>query len=543
MAFKKGHHLPFLMVIGYACVSFSGFAAPTEHSIRLVPIGTYASGIFAQGAAEIVAHDPISQRLFVVNAKAAALDVLDISDPMNPTKVDEASLLPFGGVANSVAVREGLVAVAVESIPKTSPGFVVFFDTDLNFVNSVQVGSLPDMVTFSPNGRWVLVANEGEPNSYNNANSGTIGPSVDPEGSVSIINLSGGAESLTQADVRTVGFSAYSQSTLPAGIRIYGPNATVAQDLEPEYITVSANSKTAWVTLQENNALAVIDIEAGVVTSLIPLGTKDHSLLGNKLDASDRDGVSNGPRINIANWPVRGLYLPDAIDSYQVQGNTFLVLANEGDARADWPGFNEEARVGDATYVLDPTTFPNATDLKRNANLGRLRVTNATGDTDKDGDFDVIHSFGGRSFSIRDASGNLVFDSGDQLEQLIAAVNPGFFNASHDNNNLDSRSPTKGPEPEGVVIGRAFGRFYAFVALERVGGIASYDISNPHAPALADYVNFRNFTVLPNSGLAGDLGPEGILFIKAEDSPVGQPLVVLGNEISGTTTIYRVDRD
>ena len=171
MAFKKALHFPILMAIGSACVPFSGFAAPAEHSIRLVPIGTYESGIFAAGAAEIVAHDPLSQRLFVVNAKAASLDVLDISDPMNPTKVDEASLLPFGGVANSVAVRDGLVAVAVESIPKTSPGFVVFFDTDLNFVNSVQVGSLPDMVTFSPNGRWVLAANEAEPNSYNNANS------------------------------------------------------------------------------------------------------------------------------------------------------------------------------------------------------------------------------------------------------------------------------------------------------------------------------------------------------------------------------------
>src|SRR5688572_20651465 len=174
MAFKKGLHFPTVVAIGCACFPFSGFAAPSEHSIRLVPIGSYASGIFAEGAAEIVAHDPASQRVFVVNAKAASLDVLDISDPTTPTKIGTTSLLPFGGVANSVAVRDGIVVVAVESTPKTNPGNVVFFDGNLNFLNSVQVGALPDMVTFSPNGRWVLVANEAEPNSYNNASAATI---------------------------------------------------------------------------------------------------------------------------------------------------------------------------------------------------------------------------------------------------------------------------------------------------------------------------------------------------------------------------------
>jgi hypothetical protein len=519
-------------------------AAPAVHDIELTAIGTYASGIFGQGAAEIIAHDPGSQRLFVVNAQAASLDVLDISNPANPTKIDDVSLLLFGGVANSVAVRNGIVAVAVESIPKTDPGNVVFFDRDLNFLSSVRVGALPDMLTFSPNGRWLLVANEGEPNSYNDADAEEIGPSVDPEGSVSIIDLSGGALNLTQAAVRTAAFSAFNGATLDPSIRIYGPNATVAQDLEPEFITISYDSKTAWVTLQENNALAVVDIESGSVTKLIGLGTKDHNAAGNAFDASDRDGPSNGPRINIRNWPVKGLYLPDGIDSFQSGGETFLVLANEGDARADWPGFNEEVRVSDAAnYPLDPTAFPNAADLRQNRNLGRLRVTLATGDTDGDGDFDVIHSFGARSFSIRDASGNLVFDSGDQLEQLIAGLHPAvIFNAGHDNNTLDSRSPNKGPEPEGVVVGKAFGRTYAFVALERVGGIASYDITNPYAPVFSDYVNFRNFLAPPASGLAGDLGPEGIIFIKEEDSPNGKPLVVLGNEISGTTTVYQVDR-
>ena len=522
--------------IGFAGLgTVAGFSAAVHH-IEITPIGTYASGIFDEGAAEILAHDPATQRLYVVNAQAASLDVLDISNPANPNKVGETSLLPFGGVANSVVVRDGVIAVAVESTPKTNPGNVVFFDRNLQFLSSVQVGSLPDMVTFSPNGRWVLVANEGEPNSYNNADADEVGPSVDPEGSVSIIDLSGGAENLTQADVRTAGFTAFNNAALDPGIRIYGPNATVAQDIEPEYITVSFDSKTAWVTLQENNALAIIDIRSATVTSLVALGSKDHSLGGNGLDPSDRDGG-----IQIATWPVQGMYLPDAIDAYKVGNQTFLVLANEGDTR-DWPGFAEEIRINNDDYVLDPSAFPNAAILKENQNLGRLRATIATGDTDGDGDYDVISTFGGRSFSIRDASGALVFDSGDQLEQLTAAVLPDFFNASHDNNDLDARSTSKGPEPEGLVVGKAFGRTYAFVGLERIGGIAAYDISDPYAPFLSDYVNFRDFSVEPDSGLAGDLGPEGVLFIKAADSPNGNPLLVIGNEVSGTTTVYQVNR-
>lgn len=502
--------------------------APAVHNIQLTPIGTYASGVYGQGAAEIVAHDPATQRLFVVNAQAASVNVLDISNPTRPVRVGQIDVRLFGGVANSVAVRNGLVAVAVENVVKTSPGQVVFFNNALQYVNSVTVGALPDMLTFSPNGRWLLVANEGESNSYNAPDS------VDPEGSVSVIDLSGGAATLTQSNVRTATFTAFEGAALDPSIRIFGPNASVSQDLEPEYIAISQDSKKAWVTLQENNALAVIDIASARVTELIGLGFKDHNLPGNGLDASDRDNA-----INIRNWPLQGMYLPDSIDAFQAGGRTFLAMANEGDAR-EWPGFAEEARIGEAAIVLDPVAFPDAAVLKQNANLGRLRVTKATGDVDGDGDYDVLHSFGGRSFSIRDSAGNIVFDSGDQLERLTAAMLPNFFNAGHDNNTKESRSPTKGPEPEGLAVGSAYGRTYAFVGLERIGGIVSYDVTNPYEPFIVDYVNNRDFRFPFDSGLAGDLGPEGLLFIKAENSPTGTPLLVVGNEVSGTTTLYAI---
>jgi 2',3'-cyclic-nucleotide 2'-phosphodiesterase / 3'-nucleotidase / 5'-nucleotidase len=504
-------------------------AAGTGKGVHLVPIGTYAQGIFDQGAAEIVAHDPQRQQLFVVNAQAATVDVLDIQDPTEPIKFHTLAMSPFGGVANSIAVDDGVIAVAVENANRQLPGKVVLFNRDFDVLSVVEVGAVPDMLTFSPNGRFLLVANEGEPSpDY----------SVDPEGSVSIIDMDDcGRRSITQANVRTVDFRSFTRAQIDPGIRIFGPNnPTVAQDLEPEYIAISNDSKTAWVTLQENNAIAIIDIKSAKVKTLVALGAKDHSVAGNGLDPSDSDGGAN-----IGNWPVRGLYMPDAVASFTHLGENFLLLANEGDAR-EYTGFVEAKRV--KTLALDPVAFPNAVALKTDAQLGRLNVTSARGDTDGDGDFDELYAFGTRSFSIRRADGSLVFDSGDQLEQLVKGALPYAFNANHGSNTLDNRSDDKGPEPEGVAVGKAYGMTLGFIGLERVGGIVTYDLSDPFAPRLLDYANFRDFTKNPatETALVGDLGPEGLCFVKADDSPNGRPLLVVGNEVSGSTTIYEVTK-
>ena len=927
-------------------------SAKPSKTIALEPIGTYASGIFDEGAAEIVAHDPATQRVFVVNAQAATIDVLSIVNPTAPVLLSTLDVTAYGAVANSVVFHAGVLAVAVENTVKTSPGQVVFFNSSLQFVASVTVGALPDMVTFTPNGRFVLVANEGEPNADY---------TVDPEGSVSIIDVSGPLAKLNQSKVRTAGFSAFTRADLDPRIRIFGPGATVAQDMEPEYITVSHDSKTAWVTLQENNAIATIDLTRGTVTAISALGFKDHSavsattqvhafdpaamppigttlagqelklggfsglyfegidavtgrykfithtdrgpnaeptgiyrpfllpgfapevvrfeldrasgalaitqriplqrapgqpltglpntalsanasqayndevpvdLLGNVLpldplgadlegivvdptngsfwmvdeyrpalyhftptgvlinryvpmgtaaaagqpagtfgiealpavlaqrrqnrgfeaiamdggkiyafvqsplrnpvslsngalngmtnvrivefnpatlatrqfiyvmdnanlggglnsradkigdaaalgggeflvverdddalpedapatiekkiyrfnltgatnvsgytgtvgattktidqlttaelvangiqpvfkllevdltsagynqvqkveglavvdrttlavindndfgvaaitvqpdgtfapspgyvpetaqlglitlrsngiDASDRDS-----RINIRPWPVKGVYMPDGIASYRVGNETFLVTANEGDAR-EYGAFVEPVRVGSSAITLDPAIFPQAAVLKNNANLGRLNITNQLGRDPVTGFYTELYAFGARSFTIWNSKVEKVFDSGDEMESLTALTFPDNFNASNTNHDFDGRSDDKGPEPEGVTIGKAFGRNYAFLGLERIGGVLAYDISDPQKPFVAGYSNPRNFDADPESVAAGDLGPEGILFIKAEDSPNGRPLVILGNEISGSTTIYEITK-
>lgn len=289
-----------------------GINGTSKALIELNVLGTYQApgDVFDVGAAEIVAHDAANQRLFVVNAGASTVDVLDIQDPSQPVLLQTIDATAEGASANSVAVFGSLVAVAIEADVKQDNGKVVFYNTtDLGKVGEVTVGALPDMVTFTRDGMKVLVANEGEPSDdYTN----------DPVGSVSIIDLSAGVAGAT---ITTAGFEAFNadEAALKAsGVRVFGPGATVAQDMEPEYIAVSLDNKTAWVALQENNAVAELDIEAGVINAILPLGFKDHSVIGNELDVSNRDSG-----INIRNWPVKGMYMPDAITSYGYNGKTY----------------------------------------------------------------------------------------------------------------------------------------------------------------------------------------------------------------------------
>ncbi len=512
-------------------LAFIGLMAPTARiqaqAIEITPIASYQTGIFADGAAEIVAHDARTQRLFVVNGADAAIDVLDINNPANPTLLFSIDVSVYGKTANSVAVHPTLpyVIAAVENDDKQAPGKAVFFDLDGAFLGEVTVGALPDMVTVSPNGMFVLVANEGEPSDDY---------TVDPEGSVSIIALRRSPARLSLTDVRTVGFGDFNDAALDPSIRIFGPDASVAQDLEPEYIAVSGDSRTAWVTLQENNALAVIDIFDGRVEALVGLGFKDYNAAGNGIDASNEDGT-----VNITNWPVKGMYQPDALTAYRVAGSDYVITANEGDAR-DYDGFSEEERIKDLT--LDPNVFPDAAQLQLDENLGRLKTTTMNGDTDGDGDYDELYSYGARSFSIWSADGTLVYDSGDDLEQITATLVPDDFNSDdEENGSFDDRSDDKGPEPEGVVVGTIGGRKYAFIGLERVGGIMVYDVTDPTAPTFVEYINTRDFGGDPAASLAGDMSPEGLVFINQYKSPTGKPLLVVSYEVSGSTTIFEID--
>jgi len=220
----------------------------------------------------------------------------------------------------------------------------------------------------------------------------------------------------------------------------------------------------------------VLDITSATIKEIQPLGVKDHAEPGNGLDPSDRDDG-----INIRTAPAFGLYMPDAIASFEAKGKTYYVTANEGDAR------DEVARVVDLD--LDPTAFPDAATLQEEANIGRLEVSAIDGDTDGDGDHEQLYAYGARSFAIWDEDGTLVFDSGDMIEQLVAELTPELFNADEaDPEEFDTRSDAKGPEPEAVAVGEIDDRTYAFVGLERVGGgVMVFDITDPHKVEFVQY--------------------------------------------------------
>jgi 2',3'-cyclic-nucleotide 2'-phosphodiesterase (5'-nucleotidase family) len=484
------------------------------------------------GGAEIPAFDSVRDRMFV--AAGGQLEIVNVSDPSNPTALDPldiAMITEFGdgssfspGDVNSVAYRDGLVAIAVAADPKTDPGAVAIFDAgDLMSggatavpLNVVAVGSLPDMLTFTPSG-LLLVANEGESNDEDNDAAAT----PNPEGSVSVIDVSAGVAAATVATANFNAFDGMVATLVAEGVRLFPEvidgTITVSQDLEPEYIAFDDAAMTALVTLQENNALAILnysDPANPVITEIVALGSKNHSLPGNSLDPSDKD---SGIQIN--NWPVFGLYMPDAIASYQVGGETYYITANEGDSRT------EDARIKDLT--LDPTVFPDAAALQGDEQIGRLEVSTIDGDPDGDGDYDALFAYGSRSFTIWDSTGSQIFDSGDQIEKLTAAAVPGLFNSNGAAATFDTRSDSKGAEPEGVTVGQIDGRTYAFVGLERTGGVLVYDVTDPTAPRFTQYLN-----------TPGDVSPEGLVFISAADSPNGKPILGVTNEVSSTLTLY-----
>jgi hypothetical protein len=490
--------------------------------ITLKPIGSYKAGAFDEGAAEIVSYDPASQKVFLINGEKKTVDVLDISEPGAPALVNSIDVSAYGAGPNSVDVANGKVAVAIEAEVATDPGQVVLFDTDGNYLNKYPAGVLPDALTFSPDGNTIVVANEGEPNDEY---------TIDPEGSVTIIRLD------RHPRVQQVNFRRFNRFKILLklkGVRIFGPNASVAQDLEPESVTIDPDGRTAYVSLQENNAYAIIDLDKGKVKKIRPFGYKSYNISGNGIDASNEDGA-----INIKNWPVFGMYQPDALKSFTLNGQTYIVTANEGDAR-DYDGYSEEARVADIN--LDPKRFKDAATLKLEENLGRLNITTTMGRFFFKDVYKFLFSYGARSFSIWHASsGKQVFDSGDDFEQITASYFPENFNSNNDDNDsFDSRSDDKGPEPEAIEIAHIDGKDYAFIGLERVGGIMIYDISNPRRPEFVDYINNRNFDVDAETAEAGDLGVEDLRFVAAEESPNGRPLLISGNEVSGTVTIFEI---
>jgi len=497
--------------------------ASNELSMSL--LSSFSNGAEGTNSAEIVAYDSTNYRLYIANSVGAKVDIVDFSNPAAPSLLNSISVAPYGNI-NSIAVYNGIVAAAIENTIPEFDGSVVFFDADGVFLNQVTVGAMPDMIAFNNDHTKVVVACEGQPKTDY---------SIDPEGSIAIVDITPGIAALTNANVAIAGFTAYNgqEAALRAqGIRIFGPGSSAAQDFEPEYITFGDDNQTAYVSLQENNAMAVVNLNTATVTEIRPLGLIDYST-NNGMDASDQTAG-----IYISSIPVKGAFMPDAIAHATIAGQEYIFSANEGDAR-EYAALSDVARL--SATSLDSTEFPDQHILKSNQFLGRLNALQATGDTDNDGDKDEIHVLGARSFSIWNAAtGALVYDSKDLFEQITAAhpTLNGLFNASNSAGAAvaKNRSDDKGPEPEGVTTAFINGNHYLFVSMERIGGVFTFNVDNPSEPVYAGYYNNRS--VATNGP---DRGAEGIIYISKEASPNNNALVILANEISSTLSVYQVN--
>ena len=526
-----------------------------------------------EGAAEIVAYQASKKWIYAINSSGdeavvniipadtfdtAAL-VKDNEGIVTATNLASAITLSLNentpGDANSIAIdaNNQLLAVAMAATNVGEAGQIAFYniggDTPV-FIKNVTVGALPDMVTFSHDGAKVVVANEGEPNGDY---------SIDPEGTISIIDINNG----TIADTAlSINFQAYNnkQAELeaqglvfanPTGRTINGNliNTTVAMDLEPEYVSISKDNKYAYVSIQENNGLAIINLEDNSL-ELKGLGFKDWSNL--QFDASDKDGG-----VNFKSYPgLYGMYQPDTIASFSWKGANFIVSANEGDAReyffdasdeADCiaqGGLDYDAKDGCLAYIDESR----AEDLALAANfdylnnddndIGRLKVTTVKGDKNNDGQYESLYAYGARSFTIWDSNGLVVFDSGDQIARVTASVHGNAFNNNEDENKGDTRSDDKGAEPEALTLGKVGDRLFAFVGLERMGTIMVFDITNPYDVKFQDY--FYNRGLEPSADISGDLAPEGMTFVPAAQSATNEALLIIGNEISGSIAVWEI---
>lgn len=494
--------------------------------LTLSKLGAYESG--KKGGSEISAFDSSSKQLFITNGEDNALDIVSIADAATPTLANSIDLSAYGSGVQSVTSKNGKVAVAVGSANKTgTKGKVVIFDTDGNFETMTQVGYLPDMVTFNEDGSKILVANEGEPD----AGSGTY---VDVKGTVGLITVSDTTAADDAAGYAEVDFSNATLTNANDGtqVRLGGtPRNDKAFDIEPEYITVSGD--VAYVTLQENNAVAKVDISGATptLTWVKSLGAKSYEAgSGNTIDIEEEG------EIKMLSYPgLFGLYMPDTIASYTVEGATYFVTANEGDGReycadtdpdCDDPVFIDEKKI--KKLDLDASiadAYEDDNDLK---------VVTDMGDTNGDDVYEKLYTYGARSFSIWNSDGDLVYDSGDTISKKIAEIEPALFN--QDKGEMDGRSGNKGGEPEALAVSTIGEKTYAFVGLERQSTIVIFDITDPANAKYVDYVIAHDLF----DPVKGDIAPEGMVVIPADQSPNGKNLLVVSYEVSGSTVIYEI---
>lgn len=493
---------------------------------KLSYIGNYQTGMSNKdgGIAEIVKYNKDNQKMYLVNGTAQSVDIVSIANMTSnnktefkiDTRLDIAAMGQAHGFASGditsidINTNEKMIAIAVQGATYKDNGSIVILNYDGKYIKHFEAGVQPDMVTFSHDYKYLLSANEGEPREgYSSAGA------TDPKGSITIIDIKKG---VNKATAQTIGFDKFdsheARATLVENGVLLKPDTAPSVDLEPEYISVSDNSRYAYVSLQEANSVATIDLKTQEIISVKGLGFKDHNVEENALDAL-KDG-----QVNLTTQNLYGTYMPDGIASQKIGGKQYLYTANEGDGR-EWGEYEDTG-----SYTFPGTSFKIDTILN----------------TERDGlEADKTYIYGSGSFSIWDADTMAqVYDSGSDFERITGELYPEAFNSSNNKTELDSRSGKKGPEPEDIKVMKVNGKTFAFIGLERTGGIMMYDVTNVQKVKFHDYVNLRDFSGTDVSS-SGDLAPEGLCLVEAKNSPTGKPLMLVANEVSGNVRVFEIN--
>ncbi|WP_441897187.1 choice-of-anchor I family protein [Paenibacillus sp. YAF4_2] len=503
-----------------------------EDTISIEKIASFSLGTFNKdgGVAEIVKYNKDNNKFYLVNGSGnpPSLEIVSLGSATGTLTKEKTVLVKdlsetngfVYGDLTSVDINPTTkrIAVSVQEKDSLKPGKILVLDYNGNYVTEYGVGVQPDMIKSTEDGRYILTADEAEPRLV----------TQDAKGSITIVDTVTGTSTQSYfEDPTVIEDGVHIRGELDNGtVKSSGTKADALYDLEPEYIALSADNKTAYVTLQENNAVAVVDIATHKVTAVKALGLKDYSIPANALDVQ-----SNGA-IQLETVPFNGMYMPDGVSSYTVDGKTYLFTANEGDA--------SEFRVNASTVgALKGSLDSNSEAYQFLKDTTAYDSIEVAGDMGNDG----IYMYGGRSFSIWDAATmDQVYDSGNDFETITAERVPDYFNVSNSKITMDDRSVKKGPEPEDIKVGKVGNKELAFIGLERTGGFMTYDVTDPEHPQFANYTNTRVFKGSDNKvNLDTDTGPEGLEFIPASISPTGQPLLLVAYEVGGKVGIYQLN--
>ncbi|CAM3574987.1 choice-of-anchor I family protein [Paenibacillus lupini] len=501
-----------------------------KDTLSISKIGSFSLGQTDAdgGVAEIVKYNKDNNKFYLVNGSGSppSLEIIGLGNATGnlvtekTVKVEELSEehgeFNYGDLTSvDINTTTKRIAISVQDEDALMPGKIIVLDYDGNYVTEYDTGVQPDMIKSTEDGRYILTADEAEPREV----------TKDAKGSVTIVDTVANTSTPVYFDnpdviedgVHIRGDVTQGTSEFP------GKKEDADYDFEPEYIALSGDSKTAYVTLQENNAIAVVDIATRKVTAVKDLGFKDFNEVANALD------IQSNSAIQLETVPFKGMYMPDGMASYTVNGKTYLFTANEGDASE----FRENAsKVGAVKGNLDPNSAA-YNFLKDTTAYDKVEVAADMGN-------DGIYMYGGRSFSVWNAATmDQVYDSGNDFETITAKRQPNYFNVSNDATSMDSRSVKKGPEPEDIKVGKVGNKELAFIGLERTGGFMTYDVTDPEHPQFANYTNTRNYT--GSDILDTDTGPEGIEFIPASASPTGQPLLLVAYEVGGKVGVYQIN--